>query len=299
MKRLPRIAALSGKEAIAIVRAVSRSGAALRRQFFALCGLTLLATAWAIPPAGKMPAVRVSAISTPSGIAAPGAKWIAIENDAGRKFVAAVFRPEGRGPFPVVVALHGASGLQDRYLDVAAELARHGFLVIAGCWQAAKNPIPICAKATPEDEWVADPANNSGKELIAAVRYLPRARANRIALYGMSRGGHAALWAAASGARVRAVVVDGAAHRPALAEPPPSTLEVLRKISVPVLLMHGTNDPVIPVVQSRQYEKVALARGKPVDAVYSDGGGHMVSVQNETRPEAIRHAVAFLRERLR
>jgi len=299
MKRLPRIAALTGKQAIAIVRAVSGRAAALRRQFVALCGLTLIATAWAIAPAGKQPFVHVSAISAPSGIAASGAKWIAIENNAGRKFVAAVFRPEGRGPFPVVVALHGASGLQDRYLEVAAELAHHGFLVVAGCWQAAKSPIPICAQATPEDEWVADPASNSGKELIAAVRYLPKARANRIALYGMSRGGHAALWAAASGARVRAVVVDGAAYRPVMLDPPRSTLETLRRISVPVLLMHGTNDNVIPVGQAYEFERSARTMGKAVDAVYFEGGGHMVSVQSETRKEAIQLAVAFLRKQLR
>jgi len=299
MKRLPRIAALTGKQAIAIMRAAASRAAALRRQFVALCGLALLATAWAMVPPGKTPTVHVSAISAPSGIAAPGAKWIAIENEVGRRFVAAVFRPEGRGPFPVVVALHGASGLQDRYLDVAAELAHHGFLVVAGCWQAAKSRIPMCAQATPEDEWVADPAKNSGKELVAAVRYLPKARANRIALYGLSRGGHAALWAAASGARVRAVVVDGAAHRPVMLDPPQSTLETLRRISVPVLMMHGTNDNVIPVGQAYEFERYAQTMGKPVEAAYFEGGGHMVSVQSETRKEAIQLAVAFLRKQLR
>ena len=227
------------------------------------------------------------------------AKWIVIESEGNRKFVTAIFRPEGSGPFPLVVALHGASGLQDRYLEVAAELARHGFLVVAGCWQAAKSAIPICAQATPQDEWVADPAKNSGKELIAAARDLPEGRADRIALYGMSRGGHAALWAAATGAPVRAVVVDAAAHSPAMAVPPPSTLGIVNKVSVPVLLMHGTNDYVIPAAQSREYEKSARALGKVVTAVYFDGGGHMVSVESASRSEAIKQAVAFLREHLR
>jgi dienelactone hydrolase len=228
-----------------------------------------------------------------------GAKWVAIEGEGNRRFVTAIFKPEGPGPFPVVVALHGASGLQDRYLEVAAELAHHGFLVVAGCWQAAKFPMPLCANATPQDEWVADPARNSGKELIAAAIGLPEARAGRTALYGLSRGGHAALWAAASGAPVQAVIVDAAAHNPAMAFPPPSTLGIVSKISVPVLLLHGTNDFVIPVDQSREYERAARALGKVVTAVYFDGGGHIVTIESATRPEAIKQAVAFLREHLR
>jgi dipeptidyl aminopeptidase/acylaminoacyl peptidase len=63
--------------------------------------------------------------------------------------------------------------------------------------------------------------------------------------------------------------------------------------------MHGTNDYVISADQSREYEKAARAAGKTIVAVYVDGGGHMVSVEEATRPEAIKQAVAFLREHLR
>lgn len=297
MKRLPSIAAVTGEDATAVMRAVPRSGVPLRRQFAALFGLALLATAWAMSPAGKPPAVHVSAISAPSGSAAPGAKWIVVEG-AGRKFVAAVFRPDGRGPFPVVVALHGAGGIRDRDLELAAELARHGFLVIAGCRRASRSSIPFCAHATPQGERLADPAKDSGRELIAAVRYLPAARANRVALYGMAQGGSAALSAAGNGARVRAVVVDYTAERPATALPTPNALEIPGRISVPVLLMHGTSGSVIPVEQTRESESAAPARGKPANAAYLDRGGHTASAQSDTRPEAIQHAVAFLRKHL-
>lgn len=262
-------------------------------------GYAFLAIASPSPVNAELPTVRISEIAAPSGTWVAGARWVIIENEANRRFVTAVFKPEGRGPFPVVVTLHGGSGLQNRYLEVAAELARHGFLVIAGCWQAAKYPVPVCAQATPQDEWAADPEKNSGKELIAAARMLPEARADRMALYGMSRGGHAALWAAASGAPVRAVVLDGAAHSPPVWPAPPSTLGIANKVSPPILLMHGTNDYVISADQSREYEKAARAAGKTIVAVYFDGGGHMVSVETATRPEAIKQAVAFLRDHLR
>lgn len=86
-----------------------------------------------------------------------------------------------------------------------------------------------------------------------------------------------------------------------MAVAPPSTLGIVCRVSVPVLLMHGTNDPVIPADQSREYERTARALGKVVvEAVYFDGAGHMASVAPATtRPEAIRQAAAFLRKYLR
>ena len=64
-------------------------------------------------------------------------------------------------------------------------------------------------------------------------------------------------------------------------------------------MMHGTSDYVISVDQSREYEKAARGLGKPVTAVYFDGVGHMVSVESQSRADALKRAVSFLRENLR
>ena len=185
-------------------------------------------------------------------------------------------------------------------------MARAGFLVVYGCWQAvAQRPggrlqtegNRICAEATPEAEWVADPAAHSGKELIALARTLPGARADRIGLYGISRGGHAALWAASTGAGVQAVVADAPAHTPA-SNPSAKPLNVLAGLEAPLLMMHGTADEDVPVEQSREYERAALALGKPLVVVYFEGAGHMVSVRKESQAEARQRGTAFLREHL-
>jgi carboxymethylenebutenolidase len=255
-------------------------------------------------------------VPAPAELDAPGAQWIKVDGPAGHKFLAAILRPPGAGPFPVVVVLHGAVGLQPGLLGLAEEVARGGFLVVVGCWQLvasppAAAPNPVCSEAPPQAAWQADPAAHSGKELIAAARTLPGARADRVGLYGISRGGNAVLWAASTGASVQAVVGDAPAHRPLRVNPVRSTQDVVAGLDAPTLLLHGTADRVVPVEQSREYERAARALGKSVTAVYFDGVGHVVTLvpgaaepeslaeaRRRIQPEARQRAIAFLREQL-
>ena len=281
-------------------------------------GLLLLAALFSGVGHAQTPPVRTSPADSPYPDVA-GAQWIKIEGAGGRKFLTAILRPEGTGPFPVVVLLHSAGGLGRGNMSVAEDLARAGFLVAYGCWQAiaqragGRPPtegMRICAEATPQAEWVADPAAHSGKELIALARTLPGARTDRIGLYGISRGGFAALWAASTGAGVQAVVVDASATRPAITPAPASTLDVVARLDAPLLMMHGTADPVAPVEQAREYEQAARAMGKPVTAIYFEGMGHQVTagggkeppalaeMRRKVQPEARQRAIAFLREHL-
>jgi len=233
-------------------------------------------------------------------IGVTGTRWIYLEGTNGKRFLTAIISPKGRGPFPVVVVLHGADGLAAHYMTVAESIARAGFLVVIGCWQAGEAGTAgnrLCSEATPQSAWVADPAN-SAKELIRLARSLSNGKPERVALYGLSRGGHAALWAASTGANVQAVVVDAAGHVPLISPAPPTTFTVLAGLDAPLLLMHGTADALVPVTQSRDYEAAARAAGKQVEVAYFDGAGHMVSVVAESQAEARSRAIAFLRKQL-
>jgi dienelactone hydrolase len=249
-----------------------------------------------------------TAVAAPADLQVPGARWIKVDGRS-HKFLAAVLQPQAGGPFPVVVLLPGSSGLQMGHIALAQEISRAGFVVVVGCWQSVANP--VCSEAPPQAAWQADPAANSGKELIAAARTLPGARAERIGIYGLSRGAHAALWAASTGAGVQAVVVDAPPHRPRATPAPPSTQDVVAGLAAPTLLLHGTADPSAPVELSREYERAARALGKPVKAVYFEGVGHQVTLasataeaeslaaaRREVQTEARRQAIAFLREHL-
>lgn len=256
-----------------------------------------------------------TAVAAPADLNVPGAQWIKVEG-RGHKFLAAVFQPQAGGPFPVVVLLHGSSGLQMGHVALAQEISNSGFVVVVGCWQLvasppASRPNQICSEAPSQAAWQADPAANSGKELVAAARTLPGTRGERIGIYGLSRGGYAALWAASTGASVQAVVVDAPAHRPRVTPVPPRPQDVVAGLAAPTLVLHGTADPNAPVELSREYERAARALGKSVVAVYFEGVGHQVTLPpagGETeslaaarlgvQAEARRQAIAFLREHL-
>jgi dienelactone hydrolase len=251
-------------------------------------------------------------VAAPADLKARGAQWIKISG-RGHKFLAAVFRPAGSGPFPVVVLLPGSSGLHMGHVGLAQEISSSGFIVVVGCWQSGAGPHanPICSEAPPQAAWQANPAANAGKELVAAARALPGARAERIGIFGLSRGGHAALWAASTGASVQAVIVDAPAHRPRVTPVPPRPQDAVTGLAAPTLLLHGSADPSAPVELSREYERAARALGKPVQAVYFEGVGHQVTLppvggeagslaaaRLGAQAEARRQAIAFLREHL-
>jgi dipeptidyl aminopeptidase/acylaminoacyl peptidase len=208
------------------------------------------------------------------------------------------------------VLLHGASGLESGHVVLGQEISSAGFIVVVGCWQSVASPNPVCSEAPPHTAWQADPAANSGKELIAAARSLPGSRVDRTGLYGLSRGGLAALWAASTDANVQAVVVDASGHRPRVT-PLPSALTVIAGLTAPTLLLHGKADSAVPVEQSLEYERAARALGKSVSAVYFEGVGHQVTLapsrieprpladaRRATQAEARRQAIAFLRDHL-
>jgi dipeptidyl aminopeptidase/acylaminoacyl peptidase len=62
---------------------------------------------------------------------------------------------------------------------------------------------------------------------------------------------------------------------------------------VPVLLIHGKDDTVVPIAQSEDMADALKAAGKPVRFVKLDGEDHWLS-RSETRLQMLTEAVAFL-----
>ncbi len=255
--------------------------------------LLLLAALVASVAHAQTPQIRMSPADSPFPDVS-GAQWAKIEGSSGRKFLTAVLRPAGTGPSPVVVVLHGGQGLNKVMMSVAEDVRRAGFVVVIGCWQAGQAKFEgnrLCSEATPQAEWLADPATRCcAKELIAMARSLSGARVDRLGLYGLSIGGQAALWIASTGANVQAVVADA----PSSAK----LREGLAGLTAPLLLLQGTADKLVSVEETREYERAARALGKPVVAAYFEGVGHLASVQPESQAEARARAVTFLRDNL-
>src|SRR5262249_52174016 len=133
--------------------------------------------------------------------------------------------------------------------------------------------------------------------LVQAASTLPRARADRIGLLGRSRGGGVTLHYIVRAGNVRAAVLNSAGY--------PSDLSP--QVKAPILMLHGTADSpadggseLTNVQKARDFEEKLRMAGKPVEAVYYDGGRHndIFSSWTESRDE-LQRMRAFLLRHLR
>jgi hypothetical protein len=128
---------------------------------------TLLTAAALVSPAwqgstqttrgGLSPPPILSATDAPAGTETLAVQWFRVVVPDRSAMLAAVARPSGGGPFPLVLILHGTHGFARQYVQLAQDLARSGFLAVAGCWfsggsgagvNAVSPPIP-CPETPP------------------------------------------------------------------------------------------------------------------------------------------------------
>jgi dienelactone hydrolase len=226
-------------------------------------------------------------------------RWIDVPEPGGDRLRAAVATPEGTAPAPVLIVLHGTEGFHEEEVQLAESFARGGFLAVAGCWFAGEE----CPRG-PAFRGVTPEATRHVRTLIAAATGQPRARRDRVALFGHSRGAMLALLAASTGVEVRAVVASSAqfvagytGHKsPRPMDVPPITL--LPGLQAPVLMLHGLGDAASDVRDALAYEHAARDAGKAVEAYYYDTGVHRLAWEPAIRDDLIRRVVAFLRRQL-
>jgi len=210
-----------------------------------------------------------------------------------------VARPRGAGPFPTVVTLHGSHGFAHEYVRLAQDLADGGVLAVAACWfrgsagSGARFVTPIaCPEAPPMPNASSPEAMQTLDALVQAARTLPGARPGRIGLFGHSRGGGPILSYISGAGDVQAVVLNSAGY--------PANLST--QVKAPILILHGTADSpadggvaVTNIQMARDFEAKLRAAGKPVDAVYYEGGRHNDIFSSATQYRAeVRQMLAFL-----
>jgi dipeptidyl aminopeptidase/acylaminoacyl peptidase len=78
---------------------------------------------------------------------------------------------------------------------------------------------------------------------------------------------------------------------PVLAELSP--VEYAEKVDIPVLLVHGRDDTVVPADQSQRMADALKRAGKPVELVLMKGEDHWLT-RGETRMQMLQSVVSFL-----
>jgi carboxymethylenebutenolidase len=278
---------------------------------------TLLTAAALVSPAwqgstrtargGLTPPPIVSATDAPAGTETLTVQWIRVVVPNRGAMLAAVARPSGAGPFPVVLVLHGTHGFARQYVQWAQDLARGGFLAVAGCWfsggsgdgvNAVSPPIP-CPETPPLGPGEYAEGLQYIDALVQATGALPGARPDRLALVGHSRGGGKSLQYVLAIGSVQAVILHSAGYalRPATRA---------AEFKTPILIMHGTADGPADggsantdIALARDFEAALRRNGKSVEANYYEGGGHNTFFTNSTqRDDEVKRMIRFLQRYL-
>ena len=212
----------------------------------------------------------------------------------------------GTGPLPMVVMPHGGPEIRN-YLDydvTVQALAARGWLVLQPNFRGSGGYGRAFAELG-KRQW-ADRMQEDVEDAVAQVVASGRADSKRLAIFGASYGGYAALMGAVRRPELYKAVVsvagdadlieslsfsrreDGADSptyaywRASMGDPKADEALLVRasparraaEIAAPVLLIHGTEDTIVDPKQSRLMAKALKAAGKSCELVELKGEGH-------------------------
>lgn len=241
------------------------------RLLSAVTFLTFLAVAWAAD-------------------AAPSPRQVEIPSSSGTLH-AQLYKPDGDGPFPVVIALHGCGGLagqsepvQRRYRDWAESLLKGGKAVLLPDSYGSRELGPQCRvkerRILARRERVVDIM--ASRHWLAQQSWVAR---HRISLMGWAEGASALLWAVRPQSRARDVGPD---FRSAIAFYPDCRISsgLGWSARVPTLLLIGARDDISSPPACRQMVDGARGRSALARIVVYPGALHEFDRANSP-PHAI------------
>jgi dienelactone hydrolase len=194
---------------------------------------------------------------------------------------AQLYKPDGGGPFPVVIALHGCGGLaghsepvQPRYRDWAEQLLKEGNAVLLPDSYGSRELGPQCRVTVRERRVSA--RRERVADIVAARQWLlqqPWAARDRISLLGWANGASALLWAVRPQLSSRHVEPD---FRSAIAFYPDCRISsgLGWSARIPTLLLIGAKDDVSSPPACRQMVDGARGRSALARIVVYPGAYH-------------------------
>ena len=206
-------------------------------------------------------------------------EYVTFKARDGMKIPAYVTIPHGEPPFPLVVMPHGGPFARDAsgYDEWAQMLANNGYLVIQPQFRGSTGFGIALEKAAYENggqrgRKMQDDKDDAAKYLVDRKLADP----DRMAMYGWSYGGYAALAAASRTPQLYQCVIAGAAvadptmqinyyrfeffgavrdRLVKMDETAVQPIDEVAKVNVPMLIVHGSVDQRVPVDHARKYLK--------------------------------------------
>ncbi len=205
--------------------------------------------------------------------------------------------PPGEGPFPTILALHGWGANAHDLMGLAPILHGGGALVLSPqgpvAFEIAQGllgfgwwPITETREIDPAE---FEKASQAIESFLAAASERYPIDPRKIVVMGFSQGGVMAYDLVLRNPSRFAGLVAMSSWLPGPVDqgiPAQDGLE-----NFPALVLHGTQDPMIPVERAQEAREQLLARG--VNVHYRE-----FEMEHEIRPEALRELVVWLEEKV-
>ncbi len=227
-------------------------------------------------------------------------KYISYKARDGRKIPAYVTVPSGKPPFPLIVLPHGGPFVHETIVhdEWAQMLANNGYMVLQPQYRGSKGygmeHYLAAWKDGSEAGYKMQDDKDDGALFLVEKGY---ANPDRMAMFGWSYGGYAALVAASRTPQIYQCVIAGAAvsdmikqvntianeswfrgavkiQQLAYRKGALNPIDNVEKVNVPILLIHGSVDQRVQPVQARIYVKELEKYGKPYKFVELEGADH-------------------------
>ena len=185
-------------------------------------------------------------------------------------------RPDGAGPFPIVLVIEEIFGVHEYIRDVCRRLAHLGYLAVAPELYAR---VADMSKITDARQIMRDVIPRASdalalEDLDATVAWAARQHGDprRLGVIGFCRGGRSSWLLAARNPTLRAAVAFyGPVTTPATPIQPRSPLDAAAELKCPLLGLYGGQDTSIAPADVRLAQDRARAAGRTVEiVVYPD-----------------------------
>jgi dienelactone hydrolase len=197
-------------------------------------------------------------------------------------------KPDGAGPFPALVLLHGCQGVSPQVKDWARWLADRGYVAFVVDSFGPRHE-PADCKA--DDGNPAAPDTERFDDAIGALKYLQAQSfviPERVASFGWSQGGEFAM-SVINGptlerARARGVALPRVGYAAAIAMYPGGCLDYAKELVIrPLLLLIGGSDDWTPPRYCREMAANMKARGADVTLVEYPAAYHYFDVVGQQK----------------
>jgi dienelactone hydrolase len=187
--------------------------------------------------------------------------------------------------FPTIIGLYGFGGSHATMSEPARMLARQGFAVYVlhyfdrtGLVEREKSAVIVNFPVWMKTIW----------DGISFLERQPAVDPTRIGVIGFSLGGYLAVCSAAIDPRIKAVTEFFGGF--------PKEMKLFMRRLCPMLILHGEDDPIIPVSEAYHLQEILERKEMPYEMKIYPGVGH--GFEGEAWADARLRTLGFLKQYL-